>query len=78
MGERRIAGLAGGESLFGVTPRARYLPLMGMACGQCQWSRYGSDEVGAWGGPRLALMGTSTVNSAVYPEVPKRAVEGMI
>ena len=60
VGERWSAEPTGGvgESPVRASPRARYLPPGGMACGQWQWSRYGADEVGERGGPCPALMDT--------------------
>ena len=65
------------RGLVRAAPRARYLLLAVMACGQWQWSHYRPDEVGERGGPCPALMGTLNVrlNSAVHPEFPDRAVE---
>ena len=61
MGERRIAGLAGDESLFRVAPRALlFAPQRGWPAGSVsgrvmgqmklvRGGRAGADEVGAWG-----------------------------
>ena len=50
-GERSTAEPTGSEGPVRAASRARYLLLAGMACDQCQRSRYRPEEVSEWGGP---------------------------
>ena len=63
MGERRIAGLAGGKRLFRNAPRARNLPPTGWPAASVSGRVMGQMKLKRGGGLRLALMGTLNVDS---------------